>query len=42
MPAAGYGGHVRFENVRFESVQILMCSNGKTYVGHICNIEERF
>jgi len=41
MPAAGYGGHVRLENVQFEYLYILVCSNGKTYVGGTCNIEER-
>jgi predicted GIY-YIG superfamily endonuclease len=41
MDSAGFGGQVRFSDLEFEYVYILLCNNGKTYVGHTRDIEER-
>ena len=41
MTDAGSGGQVRLSDTTFEYVYILRCSNGKTYVGHTANVEER-
>jgi len=41
MQTAGSGGQVRLNEINFEYVYILLCSNGKTYVGHTSDLEKR-
>jgi len=41
MMNAGSGGQVRLNEINFEYVYILLCSNGKTYVGHTSDLDKR-